>query len=88
MGASEEALGQEVFMKVATVILHLVYLGVLLIFDKGFVDKFSTDPWYTAIYLLLFVATLAWYFRSPDLIHAWMLFRAVAAVNFLGASAL
>ncbi|KAG9132328.1 hypothetical protein Leryth_013001 [Lithospermum erythrorhizon] len=36
---------QEVFMKVATVILHVVYLGVLLIFDKGFVDKFSTDPW-------------------------------------------
>ncbi|GAA0144485.1 protein modifying enzyme [Lithospermum erythrorhizon] len=49
-------------LRLALVFLHLMYLGVLLVFDKEFVHKFTTDPWYVGLYLLLFVAALAQYF--------------------------
>ncbi|KAK6922528.1 hypothetical protein RJ641_010832, partial [Dillenia turbinata] len=48
-------------LKVALVALHLVYVGVLFLFDRDLVDKTTKEPWYTAIYLLLFVATLVQY---------------------------
>ncbi|KAK6924549.1 Palmitoyltransferase, DHHC domain [Dillenia turbinata] len=51
-------------LKVALVALHLVYVGVLFLFDRDLVDKTTKEPWYTAIYLLLFVATLVQYFLT------------------------
>ncbi|CAA2966920.1 protein S-acyltransferase 10-like isoform X2 [Olea europaea var. sylvestris] len=50
------------FLKVALVTLHLIFPGVLFAFDKDLIDRTREDPWYTAIYLLLFIATLAQYF--------------------------
>ncbi|KAL0332808.1 UNVERIFIED_CONTAM: protein S-acyltransferase 10 [Sesamum calycinum] len=48
-------------LKVA-VILHLVFAGVLFLFDNDLIEKTKKEPWYTAIYVSLFVATLVQYF--------------------------
>ncbi|PSS30009.1 Protein S-acyltransferase [Actinidia chinensis var. chinensis] len=56
--ARRSALG----LKVALVVLHLIYAGVLFLFDKDLIEKTKREPWYTTLYLLLFVATLAQYF--------------------------
>eukprot|EP00268_Persea_americana_P043219 TRINITY_DN4339_c0_g2_i1.p1 TRINITY_DN4339_c0_g2~~TRINITY_DN4339_c0_g2_i1.p1 ORF type:complete len:401 (+),score=39.06 TRINITY_DN4339_c0_g2_i1:110-1312(+) len=66
-------------LKVALVVLHIVYVGVLFLFDGDMIAKTRKEPWYTAIYLVLFVATLAQYFitssSSPgyviDAMRAW-----------------
>ncbi|PSS00438.1 Protein S-acyltransferase [Actinidia chinensis var. chinensis] len=49
-------------LKVALVVLHLIYAGVLFLFDKDLIEKTKREPWYTTLYVLLFVATLAQYF--------------------------
>ncbi|XP_010266962.1 PREDICTED: protein S-acyltransferase 10 [Nelumbo nucifera] len=49
-------------LKVALVMLHLIYVGVLFLFDTNLIQKTKEEPWYIAIYLLVFVATLAQYF--------------------------
>ncbi|KAK3018054.1 hypothetical protein RJ639_005179 [Escallonia herrerae] len=49
-------------LKLALVVLHLVYAGILFIFDRDLIEKTKQEPWYTALYLLLFVATLSQYF--------------------------
>lgn len=51
-------------LRVALVALHLIYVGILFIFDRDLIDKTIRQPWYTALYLLLFVATLAQYFLT------------------------
>ncbi|VVA09999.1 PREDICTED: S-acyltransferase [Prunus dulcis] len=56
--ARRSALG----LKVALVMLHLIYVGMLFLFDGGLIEKTKREPWYTAIYLTLFVATLVQYF--------------------------
>ncbi|XP_021675326.2 protein S-acyltransferase 10 [Hevea brasiliensis] len=49
-------------LKLALVMLHLIYVGVLFLFDNDLIEKTKQDPWYIALYLLLFVATLVQYF--------------------------
>ncbi|XP_019230912.1 PREDICTED: protein S-acyltransferase 10-like isoform X2 [Nicotiana attenuata] len=49
-------------LKVALVMLHLIYAGVLFEFDKDLIQKTKQDPWYTAAYLLLLASTLVQYF--------------------------
>ncbi|KAF8406680.1 hypothetical protein HHK36_008771 [Tetracentron sinense] len=49
-------------LKLALVTLHLIYVGILFLFDRDLIQKTKMEPWYTAIYLFLFVATLAQYF--------------------------
>ncbi|XP_058098428.1 protein S-acyltransferase 10-like [Magnolia sinica] len=49
-------------LKVALVVLHLIFVGVLFLFDTGLVEKTRKQPWYTALYLVLFIATLFQYF--------------------------
>ncbi|KAF5753089.1 protein S-acyltransferase 10 [Tripterygium wilfordii] len=56
--ARRSALG----LKVALVALHLVYVGILFLFDGDLIEKTKHEPWYTSLYLLLFVATLVQYF--------------------------
>ncbi|XP_047312391.1 protein S-acyltransferase 10 isoform X2 [Impatiens glandulifera] len=48
----------------ALVLLHLVYAGILFLFDKDLIEKTIREPWYTTLYILLFVATLAQYFLT------------------------
>lgn len=50
------------YLKVAVVMLHLIFVGVLFLFDRDFREKTRLEPWYMTMYLLLFVATLAQYF--------------------------
>lgn len=59
---SDPARRSSLGLKVALVILHLIYVGVLFLFDSDLIEKTKKEPWYTAIYLLLFVATVAQYF--------------------------
>ncbi|KAG5620876.1 hypothetical protein H5410_006094 [Solanum commersonii] len=49
-------------LKLVLVMLHLTYVGILFGFDKELIQKTKLGPWYTAVYLLLLVATLAKYF--------------------------
>uniref|UniRef100_A0A803MBC4 Uncharacterized protein n=1 Tax=Chenopodium quinoa TaxID=63459 RepID=A0A803MBC4_CHEQI len=50
-------------LKVALVMIHLIYLGVLLIADSNnLIQTAKINPWYIGLYLLLFVATLIQYF--------------------------
>uniref|UniRef100_A0A9I9CSU1 S-acyltransferase n=1 Tax=Cucumis melo TaxID=3656 RepID=A0A9I9CSU1_CUCME len=49
-------------LKVALVMLHLVYAGILFAFDRHLIEEAKIKPWYTASYFLLFVATLIQYF--------------------------
>ncbi|KAL8168381.1 hypothetical protein V2J09_009880 [Rumex salicifolius] len=49
-------------LKVALVILHLIYAGALFLIDRDLIDTTKKQPWYTALYVLLFVATLIQYF--------------------------
>ncbi|XP_022926989.1 protein S-acyltransferase 10-like [Cucurbita moschata] len=51
-------------LKVALVMLHLVYVGLLFAFDRHLIEEAETKPWYTASYLLLVVATLIQYFLT------------------------
>ncbi|KAJ9541064.1 hypothetical protein OSB04_027570 [Centaurea solstitialis] len=48
--------------QLTSVMVHLVYIGFIFIFDTEFFEKLKTQPWYTLVYLLLFVATLVQYF--------------------------
>ncbi|KAJ6413327.1 hypothetical protein OIU84_006172 [Salix udensis] len=50
-------------LKAALVVLHIVYAGILFLFDSDLIEKTKQEPWsYTALYLLLLVATLIQYF--------------------------
>ncbi|XP_004305234.1 PREDICTED: protein S-acyltransferase 10-like [Fragaria vesca subsp. vesca] len=56
--ARRSALG----LKVALVtLLHLIYAGVLFLFNEGLIEKLETEPWYTGTYLTLFVIALVQY---------------------------
>ncbi|XP_026655992.1 protein S-acyltransferase 10-like isoform X2 [Phoenix dactylifera] len=66
-------------LKVALVLLHVVIVGALFPLDTDLVRRTREHPWYTVIYLVLFLATLVQYFftsnSSPgyviDAMRAW-----------------
>ncbi|XP_027360768.1 protein S-acyltransferase 10 isoform X2 [Abrus precatorius] len=51
-------------LKLALVTIHLAYAGVLFLFDGDLIEKTKKEPWYTVLYLLLFVLTLIQYFAT------------------------
>ncbi|KAG8478131.1 hypothetical protein CXB51_027944 [Gossypium anomalum] len=59
---SDPARRSSLVLKVTLVMLHLVYVGILFLFDSDLIDKTKKEPWYTALYLLLFFAALVQYF--------------------------
>ncbi|KAL1569781.1 protein S-acyltransferase [Salvia divinorum] len=59
---SDPALRSAFYLKLALVLLHIVFVGVLFLFDRDLIEKTKHEPWYTAMYALLFVATLIQYF--------------------------
>lgn len=59
---SDPARRSSLGLKAALVILHLVFVGILFLFDLDLIEKTKREPWYTTLYLLLFVATLVQYF--------------------------
>ncbi|XP_065853220.1 protein S-acyltransferase 10 [Euphorbia lathyris] len=67
-------------LKVALVVLHLVYAGVLFFFDDDLVQSIQQEPWYMALYLLLFVTTLVQYFVTSCSSPGYVL-DAMRAVN-------
>lgn len=53
-------------LKVALVVLHLVYAGVLFLFDGGLIEKAQEEPWYVNFALglakeLAFVRVMSWW---------------------------
>ncbi|KAL4577745.1 hypothetical protein LXL04_013858 [Taraxacum kok-saghyz] len=58
---SDPAKRSTLCMQLMLVMLHLVYIGFLLIFDSEFMDSLKRHHWYTIIYLLFFMATIAQY---------------------------
>ncbi|KAL8472496.1 hypothetical protein ACS0TY_029008 [Phlomoides rotata] len=73
-------------LKVALVILHLVVAGVLFLFDYDLIEKTRREPWYTAVYVSLFVATLVQYFVTAGTSPGYVL-DAQKAVDERDASA-
>ncbi|XP_021668833.1 protein S-acyltransferase 10 isoform X2 [Hevea brasiliensis] len=67
-------------LKVALVMLHLIYVGILFLFDNHLIDKTKQDPWYIALYLLLFIATLVQYFVTSGSSPGYVL-DAMRALN-------
>lgn len=63
---SDPARRSSLGLKVALVMLHLIYVGVLFLLDRNLIEKTIKEPWYTALYLLLFLATLAQYFYTSS----------------------
>ncbi|GLU19702.1 hypothetical protein SLE2022_359360 [Rubroshorea leprosula] len=49
-------------LRVTLVMLHLIYAGIIFLFDGDLINKTKTEPWYTALYLLLWITTLVQYF--------------------------
>ncbi|EXC35274.1 hypothetical protein L484_026596 [Morus notabilis] len=74
--ARRSALG----LKVSLVILHVIYVGILFLFDGDLIEKTKREPWYTSIYLLLFVATLVQYFITSSSSPGYVI-DAIRAVN-------
>ncbi|KAK9129322.1 hypothetical protein Sjap_009809 [Stephania japonica] len=48
-------------LKFSLVAVHLIFVGALFLFDVDLIQNTKKEPWYTAAYLLLFVATLVQY---------------------------
>ncbi|XP_060191330.1 protein S-acyltransferase 10 isoform X2 [Lycium barbarum] len=72
-------------LRIALVMLHLIYVGALFVFDKDLIHKTKQDPWYTTIYLILFAVTLAQYFITSGSSPGYVL-DAMKAVNEADAS--
>ncbi|XP_058090731.1 protein S-acyltransferase 10-like isoform X2 [Magnolia sinica] len=53
-------------LKLALLVLHLIFVGVLFLFDRYLIQKTKKEPWYIAIYLALFLATLFQYFFTSS----------------------
>lgn len=43
-------------LKVALVLLHLIYVGILFLFDNDLIDKIKEDPWYVLSFKAIIVA--------------------------------
>ncbi|KAJ4714094.1 S-acyltransferase [Melia azedarach] len=61
---SDPARRSSLGLKAALVTLHVVFVGVLFLFDADLVKKTKHEPWYTALYLVLLLATLVQYFLT------------------------
>uniref|UniRef100_A0A5B7A173 S-acyltransferase n=1 Tax=Davidia involucrata TaxID=16924 RepID=A0A5B7A173_DAVIN len=82
---SDPARRSSLCLKVAMVMLHLIYAGILFLFDRDLIEKTRREPWYTALYVLLFVATLAQYFFTSGSSPGYVLeaMRAVSETDAL-----
>ncbi|OIV94870.1 hypothetical protein TanjilG_22067 [Lupinus angustifolius] len=68
------------WLKLAFVTIHVVYIAILFLFDGDLVEKTKKEPWYTALYLLLCVVTLIQYFATSIASPGYAL-NAMRAVN-------
>ncbi|KAL3845011.1 hypothetical protein ACJIZ3_002414 [Penstemon smallii] len=59
---SDPARRSALSLKLALVMLHLVFAGVVFVLDNDLIQKTRQEPWYTVSYVILFVATLVQYF--------------------------
>jgi palmitoyltransferase len=59
---SDPARRSTLCLKVALLLLHLIYGGVIFLLDRDLIENTRRQLWYTAMYLLLFFTTLAQYF--------------------------
>ncbi|OVA16027.1 zinc finger protein [Macleaya cordata] len=77
---SDPARRSSLVLQIALVTVHIIFVGVLFIFDRDLIEKTIKEPWYTAIYLFLFVATLAQYFLTAGSSPGYVV-DAMAAAN-------
>ncbi|KAE9606605.1 putative protein S-acyltransferase [Lupinus albus] len=68
------------WLKLAFVTIHIVYIAILFLFDGDLVEKTKKEPWYTALYLLLCAVTLIQYFATSIASPGYAL-NAMRAVN-------
>lgn len=67
-------------LRVALVMLHLVFAAILFLFDDNLIEKAKKEPWYLGLYLLLYVVTLAQYFVTAGSSPGYVL-DAMKAIN-------
>ena len=41
-------------LKAALVVLHIVYAGILFLFDSDLIEKTKQEPWYVVSFLFFF----------------------------------
>nr|XP_029124441.1 protein S-acyltransferase 10 isoform X2 [Elaeis guineensis] len=63
---SDAAWRSSMCLKVVVVLLHVGIVGVLFLLDTDLIRRTREDPWYTVIYLLLFLVTLVQYFFTSN----------------------
>ncbi|KAJ8467964.1 hypothetical protein OPV22_030516 [Ensete ventricosum] len=51
-------------LKAVMVLLHVTFVGVIFLFDANLIRKTREEPWFTAVYVVVFVATLVQYFLT------------------------
>ncbi|KAL1824992.1 hypothetical protein ACET3Z_011770 [Daucus carota] len=75
------------YLKVALVMLHLIFIGLLFIF---YGNQTTIHPWYVGMYLLLFVATIAQYFFTAGSSPGYVLdtMRTINETNALARTSL
>ncbi|XP_063945410.1 protein S-acyltransferase 10 isoform X2 [Daucus carota subsp. sativus] len=75
------------YLKVALVMLHLIFIGVLFLF---YGNQTTIHPWYVGMYLLLFVATIAQYFFTAGSSPGYVLdtMRTINETNALARTSL
>ncbi|KAL4366700.1 hypothetical protein GQ457_05G011980 [Hibiscus cannabinus] len=77
---SDPAQRSSLGLKVTLVMLHLIIVGILFLFDGNLIEKTKKEPWYTALYLSLFSATLVQYFITSSSSPGYVV-DAMRAVN-------
>ncbi|WOL09731.1 protein S-acyltransferase 10-like isoform X2 [Canna indica] len=63
-GLSDPATRSSWGLKTAMVLIHVMFVGVIFLFDANLIRKTRDEPWYTAAYLVIFAATLIQYFLT------------------------
>lgn len=78
---SDPARRSSLCLKIALVMIHIIYLGVLVFVDSdNLIRTAKRDPWYVGLYLLLFVGTLVQYFVTSGSSPGYVI-DAMRAVN-------
>ncbi|KAG6538661.1 hypothetical protein ZIOFF_003789 [Zingiber officinale] len=53
-------------LKLSMVLLHVIFVGVVFLFDVSLIRRTREEPWYTAAYLVVFAASLFQYFYTSS----------------------
>ncbi|CAH9143135.1 unnamed protein product [Cuscuta epithymum] len=71
-------------LQLILVLLHVVYVGFILVFNRELLETTRVEPWYIALYMLLLIATVVQYFITSSSSPGYVI-DAMRAVDEAGA---